>query len=98
MKVGVVGVGEMGGAMAGHLVAKGHQVAAFDIDAARLAAAGRSGIAAASSLEDLAKKAETRAWRVAAWTAKSHSFSPTACCTCWGSTTSHGPKIAECGR
>ena len=58
MKVGIVGVGEMGGAMAGHLVAKGHQVSAFDIDAARLAAAGRSGIAAASSLEDLAKKAE----------------------------------------
>ena len=45
-------------AMAGHLVDKGHQVSAFDIDAARLAAAGRSGIAAASSLEDLAKKAE----------------------------------------
>ena len=48
----------MGGAMAGHLVAKGHQVSAFDIDAARLATAGRNGIAAASSLEDLAKKAE----------------------------------------
>jgi 3-hydroxyisobutyrate dehydrogenase len=58
MKVGVVGVGEMGGAMAGHLVAKGHQVSAFDIDASRLAAAGRGGIAAASSLEDLARKAE----------------------------------------
>lgn len=58
MKVGVVGVGEMGAAMAGHLVAKGHQVSAYDIDASRLAAAGRSGIGAASSLEDLAKKAE----------------------------------------
>jgi 3-hydroxyisobutyrate dehydrogenase len=58
MKVGVVGVGEMGAAMAGHLVAKGHQVAAYDVNSERLAAAGRSGIAAASSLEDLAKKAE----------------------------------------
>jgi len=59
MKVGVVGVGEMGAAMAGHLVAKGgHQVTAFDIDAKRLAAACRNGIGAASSLEDLAKKAE----------------------------------------
>ena len=35
MKVGVVGVGEMGAAMAGHLVAKGgHQVSAYDINAA----------------------------------------------------------------
>jgi 3-hydroxyisobutyrate dehydrogenase len=58
MKVGVVGVGEMGAAMAGHLVAKGHQVSAYDIDAARLAAAGGSGIAAVSSLEDLAKRAD----------------------------------------
>jgi 3-hydroxyisobutyrate dehydrogenase-like beta-hydroxyacid dehydrogenase len=58
MKVGVVGVGEMGAAMAGHLAAKGHQVSAYDIDASRLAAAARNGIGAASSLEDLAKKAE----------------------------------------
>src|SRR5215510_7707019 len=59
MKVGVVGVGEMGAAMAGHLVVKGgHQVTAFDINDERLAAASRNGIAAASSLEDLAKKAE----------------------------------------
>jgi len=59
MKVGVVGVGEMGAAMAGHLVAKGgHQVTAYDINAERLAAASRNGIGAASSLEDLAKKAE----------------------------------------
>ena len=59
MKVGVVGVGEMGAAMAGHLVQNGgHQVTAYDINTERLAAAGRSGIAAASSLEDLAKKAE----------------------------------------
>lgn len=58
MKVGVVGVGEMGGAMAGHLVAKGHQVAAYDVNAQRLAAAGRNGVGTASSLEDLAKKAE----------------------------------------
>jgi 3-hydroxyisobutyrate dehydrogenase len=58
MKVGVVGVGEMGAAMAGHLAAKGHQVSAFDIDAARLDAVGRRGIGAAASLEDLAKRAE----------------------------------------
>jgi 3-hydroxyisobutyrate dehydrogenase-like beta-hydroxyacid dehydrogenase len=28
MKVGIVGVGEMGAAMAGHLAAKGHDVSA----------------------------------------------------------------------
>jgi 3-hydroxyisobutyrate dehydrogenase len=58
MKVGVVGVGEMGAAMAGHLAAKGHQVSAFDINAPRLDAVTRRGIGAANSLEDLARKAE----------------------------------------
>jgi 3-hydroxyisobutyrate dehydrogenase-like beta-hydroxyacid dehydrogenase len=49
----------MGAAMAGHLLAKGgHQVTAFDIDAKRLAAVSRNGIGTASSLEDLATKAE----------------------------------------
>jgi 3-hydroxyisobutyrate dehydrogenase len=58
MRVGVVGVGEMGAAMAGHLAAKGHQVAAFDINAARLDTVTKRGSGAAASLEDLAKKAE----------------------------------------
>jgi 3-hydroxyisobutyrate dehydrogenase-like beta-hydroxyacid dehydrogenase len=58
MKVGVVGVGEMGAAMAGHLAAKGHEVSAHDIDRARLEAIGRRGIGTASSLQELAKKAE----------------------------------------
>ncbi len=58
MKVGVVGVGEMGAAMAGHLAAKGHEVSAYDIDRARLEAIGRRGISVTSSLQELAKKAE----------------------------------------
>ena len=58
MKVGVVGVGEMGGAIAGHLIAKGHIVTVFDIDAARVKAAAARGAATAASLEDLAGKAE----------------------------------------
>ena len=58
MKVGVVGVGEMGAAMAGHLAAKGHEVSAHDIDGARLDAIGRRGIGTAPSLQELAKKAE----------------------------------------
>jgi 3-hydroxyisobutyrate dehydrogenase len=58
MKVGVVGVGEMGAAMAGHLAAKGHETEAYDIDRARLDAVGKRGVGAASSLSELAKKAE----------------------------------------
>lgn len=58
MRVGVVGVGEMGAAMAGHLAANDHQVSAYDINAERLDAVGRRGIGAASSLEDLSKKAD----------------------------------------
>jgi 3-hydroxyisobutyrate dehydrogenase-like beta-hydroxyacid dehydrogenase len=58
MKVGIVGVGEMGAAMAGHLVAKGHEVTAYDVDAARVKAVSSRGAAAANSLEELAGKAE----------------------------------------
>jgi len=54
MKVGVVGVGEMGAAIAGHLSRKGHEVCAFDIDAKRLEAVAGQGIATVTGLEDLA--------------------------------------------
>lgn len=57
MKIGIVGVGEMGAAMAGHLKANGHEVSAYDVDAARLKAVGAHGIAAADSLAALAKAA-----------------------------------------
>jgi 3-hydroxyisobutyrate dehydrogenase-like beta-hydroxyacid dehydrogenase len=58
MKVGIVGVGEMGAAMAGHLAAKGHEVSAFDVDAAKLKAVAARGVAVAGSLETLAETAE----------------------------------------
>jgi 3-hydroxyisobutyrate dehydrogenase len=58
MDVGIAGVGEMGAAIAGHIAAKGHKVAAYDIDPARLAAVAARGIATAQSLEELAKRAE----------------------------------------
>ena len=45
----------MGAAMAGHLVAKGHELTAFDVDAAKLRATAARGIATVSSLEALAK-------------------------------------------
>jgi 3-hydroxyisobutyrate dehydrogenase len=58
MKIGVVGVGEMGSAIAGHLQRKGHDVFAFDVDPARLNAASAQGIATATDLEDLAGHGE----------------------------------------
>jgi 3-hydroxyisobutyrate dehydrogenase len=58
MKVGIVGVGEMGSAIAGHIAAKGHAVRAYDIDAARLEAAAARGIGVARSLENLAVECE----------------------------------------
>ena len=53
MKVGVVGVGEMGSAIAGHLKRSGHDVCAFDSDAGRLKAIAAAGIATVDGLEDL---------------------------------------------
>jgi 3-hydroxyisobutyrate dehydrogenase len=58
MKVGVVGIGEMGFPMAGHLRDKGHTVAVYDIDSGRVAMAKDNGFDTANSLEALAKKAE----------------------------------------
>jgi 3-hydroxyisobutyrate dehydrogenase-like beta-hydroxyacid dehydrogenase len=58
MRVGVIGVGEMGMPMAGHLKSKGHEVTVYDIDSARVAAAKDLGLGAARSLEDLACEAE----------------------------------------
>jgi 3-hydroxyisobutyrate dehydrogenase len=58
MKVGVVGIGEMGFPMAGHLRDKGHRVAVYDIDSGRVAVAKDEGFDTARSLEELAKKAE----------------------------------------
>jgi 3-hydroxyisobutyrate dehydrogenase len=58
MKVGVIGVGEMGLAMAGHLIAKEHTVSAFDVNAERLNVAGQRGAAVAGSLREIARQAE----------------------------------------
>lgn len=53
MKVAVIGTGEMGLAMAGHMLDRGHEVSAFDVNAERLAAATEKGIKGASALSDL---------------------------------------------
>jgi 3-hydroxyisobutyrate dehydrogenase len=58
MKVAVVGVGAMGRAMTGHLVAAGHAVSAHDVDATALRAAAEAGARPAASLADAAGDAE----------------------------------------
>jgi 3-hydroxyisobutyrate dehydrogenase len=58
MRVGLAGVGEMGAAIAGHLLAKGHDVCAYDPDQTRLKAAASRGVGIAAGLEDLANSAE----------------------------------------
>ena len=58
MRVGVAGVGVMGLAMAGHLVDKGHEVAAYDVDPARTEQAAERGARIAESLADLAGLAD----------------------------------------
>lgn len=55
MKVAVIGTGEMGLAMAGHMLERGHEVSAFDVNAERLAAAAEKGIKAANALADLSE-------------------------------------------
>lgn len=58
MRVGIVGVGEMGSAIAGHLRRKSHEVIAFDTNSTRLNAVAAQGVARATSLEELAGQAE----------------------------------------
>ena len=58
MKVGMIGVGEMGYYMAGHLVDKGHDTVAYDVNAERLAAAAKRGAKAVSGLAEMAGQAE----------------------------------------
>jgi 3-hydroxyisobutyrate dehydrogenase-like beta-hydroxyacid dehydrogenase len=52
--IGIVGVGDMGLPMAGHMVTGGLDVIAHDVDADRLAAAGALGAKTASGLADVA--------------------------------------------
>jgi 3-hydroxyisobutyrate dehydrogenase-like beta-hydroxyacid dehydrogenase len=58
MKIGVVGTGEMGLAMAGHLLDKGFAVSAFDVSAERSELARQRGLAVARSLGELAGAAD----------------------------------------
>ncbi len=62
MEIGMIGLGRMGGNMAQRLLNGGHSVLAYDRSAEAVAAVGRSGAEAASSLEELVDRlAEPRA-------------------------------------
>ena len=54
MIVGMIGVGEMGIEMAGHIAAKGHQVYANDVIESRIADAVKRGAKAAAKIADMA--------------------------------------------
>ena len=56
--IGIIGVGDMGLPMSGHLVARGFDVIAFDIDPERLAAAAAGGATTASGLAEMAQRAD----------------------------------------
>lgn len=58
MKVGFIGIGEMGMPMAGHARSAGFEVVVYDIDQPRVDAAKDAGFETATSLADIATKAE----------------------------------------
>ena len=56
MKLGMIGLGRMGGNMARRLIAGGHDVVAYDRDASAVAGLVADGAAGAASLEEVAAK------------------------------------------
>jgi len=58
MRIGFVGLGTMGGPMARRLAAQGHQVAGYDVDAARAARAREGGVTLATSPGGAAENAD----------------------------------------
>ena len=57
-KIGFIGLGNMGGPMAGNLVKAGHTVAGFDLVAANVEAAAAQGVAVAASGTDAVRDAD----------------------------------------
>jgi 3-hydroxyisobutyrate dehydrogenase len=56
-RIGFIGLGAMGGAMAGHLAKNGHVVTGYDVDPGRAAAAAQTGVAPAASPAEAARDA-----------------------------------------
>lgn len=59
MKIGLVGLGKMGGNMVRRLVGDGHEVVGYDLDEANVEAAAEHGAEKASSLQGLVEKLES---------------------------------------
>lgn len=58
MRIGVIGLGNIGGAIAANLLEDGHEVAVFDLDPARRDALAEAGAHAAASAGDVARASE----------------------------------------
>ncbi len=58
MKIGFIGLGNMGGGMAANLVKAGHHVTAFDLSGEALAKAGAAGCNAVSDADEAARNAD----------------------------------------
>jgi 3-hydroxyisobutyrate dehydrogenase-like beta-hydroxyacid dehydrogenase len=56
--IGMIGVGDMGLPMSGHMVSNGFEVLAYDVDSERLSAAAAGGATAAASLAEMSDKAD----------------------------------------
>jgi 3-hydroxyisobutyrate dehydrogenase-like beta-hydroxyacid dehydrogenase len=56
--IGMIGVGDMGLPMSGHMVSNGFEVLAYDVDPERLSAAVAGGATAAASLAEMSDKAD----------------------------------------
>ena len=56
-RIGFIGLGAMGGAMAGYLAKNGHVVTGYDVNPARAAAAAQAGVAPAASAAEAARDA-----------------------------------------
>ncbi|HTI74055.1 MAG TPA: NAD(P)-binding domain-containing protein, partial [Mycobacterium sp.] len=56
--IGVIGVGDMGLPMCGHMVARGFDVVAYDVDQDRLAAAVASGAKPVAALSEMVNSAD----------------------------------------
>ena len=57
-RIGFIGLGAMGGAMAGHLAKNGHAVTGYDVNPARAEAAARAGVTRAASPAEAAQGAD----------------------------------------
>ena len=58
MKIGLIGLGKMGGNMAKRLIEGGHEVSVFDLNEENVKSAVETGAEGAESIEDLVKKLE----------------------------------------